>query len=137
MLERGITDAHLVATKFLKSNPIIDYAFSSPANRALHTAMIVLRNLDFDFNNFRVTNDLYDFSGESVLRFLRGLPNKLNTVLVFGHNYAFTTLANTLGDSCIENVPTAGLVQLTFQEDNWSGIAEGKTEKQIFPKQLR
>ena len=135
--ERGINDAHLVANKLKSSKVNIDYAFSSPANRALHTGMIFLRNLEFDLNKLLVSKDLYDFSGESVLRFLKELNDKHKTILVFGHNYALTTLVNTLGDRYIENVPTSGLIQIEFEIDSWERIAKGKTTQVIFPKELR
>ena len=135
--ERGIDDAHLVS-KVLKSSGIsIDYAFSSPANRALHTCMIFLRNLDFDLNKLLVSAALYDFSGENVLSFLKQIDNDYKTILVFGHNYALTTLVNTLGDRYIENVPTAGLTKMEFSIESWNKITKGKTTQIVFPKELR
>ncbi|MFT4831065.1 MAG: phosphohistidine phosphatase [Psychroserpens sp.] len=135
--ERGINDGHLVGSE-LKSKQIkIDAAFSSPANRALHTCMIVLRKLDFPLHNLEITKELYDFSGEDVLRFVRNLDNKYETVLIFGHNYAFTHVANSLGSKPVENVPTTGMVQINFKEDRWDSITKGTTERTIFPKQLK
>lgn len=135
--ERGINDAHLVS-KVLKSSGIqIDFAFSSPANRALHTCMIFLGNLDFDLNKLLVSRELYDFSGESVLNFLKQVSNDYKTILVFGHNYALTTLVNTLGDRYIENVPTSGLTKIEFSIESWEKITKGKTTKVVFPKELR
>ena len=135
--ERGINDAHLVAKTFKLHAPEIDFAFSSPANRALHTSMIFTQTLNFDFNNFRVNEQLYDFSGGSVQHFVEQLDNSLEVVAIFGHNYAFTSLANTWGDQYIENVPTAGLVHITFGVDDWSKIAKGTTKQMVFPKHLK
>nr|WP_298927590.1 histidine phosphatase family protein [uncultured Allomuricauda sp.] len=135
--ERGINDAHIVARNFKAKDLQIDFAYSSPANRALHTSMIFLRNLEFDLSNFQVNETLYDFSGQSVKAFVDGFDNKMNTVLIFGHNYAFTNLANTWGDQYIENVPTSGLVQIKFDANEWSKISKGTTEEIIFPKQLK
>ncbi|MEM9076715.1 MAG: histidine phosphatase family protein [Bacteroidota bacterium] len=135
--ERGINDAHLVAKKFGASDHPIDFAFSSPANRALHTSIIFLRNIGFDFNQFQVNHELYDFSGSRVASFVKSLPDAQNTVMIFGHNYAFTTLANTWGDTYIENVPTAGLVHIAFEADSWSKIEKGKTKLILFPKHLK
>ena len=135
--ERGINDTHLVAEKFSSLNENIDFALSSPANRALHTSMIFLRNVGFDFNTFRVTPELYDFSGNSVASVVKDLSDSWNTVIIFGHNYAFTTLANTWGDTYIENVPTAGLVHIAFEVDSWSDIKQGKTKLILFPKHLK
>ncbi|GGG56880.1 phosphohistidine phosphatase SixA [Croceivirga lutea] len=135
--ERGITDAHLIGSELSTFNLTIDYAYSSPANRALHTAMIVMRNLEFNFEHFKVSNQLYDFSGQSVLNFCKNLHEDLNTVLLFGHNYAFTSLVNNLGDKYIENLPTAGMAQLNFEVNSWSEITSGKTQKLRIPKTLR
>lgn len=135
--ERGINDAHLVSQEFKKRNTQIDFAFSSPANRALHTSMIFLRNIGFTFQNFRVAEELYDFSGSNVQGFIENLDNKYETVSIFGHNYAFTSLANAWGDQYIDNVPTAGLVQIKFEVNNWTDISKGTTEQISFPKHLR
>jgi phosphohistidine phosphatase len=135
--ERGINDAHLVSNKLKSLDFKIDYAFSSPANRAFHTCMIFLRNLNFSLSRFLISKELYDFSGESLLHFLKEVDNKHNTILIFGHNYALTTLVNTLGDRYIENVPTSGLTKIEFSTENWSTITKGKTTEVIFPKELR
>lgn len=135
--ERGINDAHLVSKTFKIHAPQMDFIYSSPAIRALHTSMIFVRNLDFDLSNFSINNELYDFSGDSVERFVHRLDNNLKTVAIFGHNYAFTSLANTWGDQYIENVPTAGLVHITFGVDDWSKISKGITKQMVFPKHLK
>ncbi|MEQ5790577.1 histidine phosphatase family protein [Muricauda sp. NFXS6] len=135
--QRGINDAHLVSQTFALHAPSIDFIYSSPANRALHTSMIFVRNLEFDLSRFKVNDMLYDFSGNSVEQFVQSLNNSLNTVAIFGHNYALTSLANTWGDQYIENVPTAGLVHITFGVDDWSKISEGTTKQMVFPKHLK
>lgn len=135
--ERGISDAILIGRQLNGLGGQIDAVYSSPANRALHTAMIILGELSYDLEKFKVTNQLYDFSGEYVLQCIKSLDARLGHVLLFGHNYAFTSLVNTLGDTYITNLPTAGLVQIQFQIDNWSSIHKGTTVKTIFPKQLK
>ncbi|MFK7812581.1 MAG: histidine phosphatase family protein [Maribacter sp.] len=137
LLERGINDASLVADKFHENGLNIDSIFSSPSNRALHTAMIFCRQMYFSLDNFRATECLYDFSGEEVLHFIKKLDNDFQTVMIFGHNHAFTHIANSLGNSYIENVPTSGLVQLEFDVDDWKSIEKANTKQIIFPKQLR
>lgn len=134
--QRGILDAHKVGAALATKNLEIDLVFSSPANRALHTAMICLRELNYPLDNFAVHPDLYDFSGDKILEFLRGLDDKLTTVMIFGHNHAFTYLANAFGDKRIDNVPTSGLVHLHFKDKNWSSIDQGSTVQTLFPKQI-
>lgn len=137
LLQRGINDGHLVSENFNGQSIPLDAVFSSPANRALHSCMIFIRQLYFPLDKFRVVNELYDFSGEYVLQFVKDLDNDLNTVLIFGHNHAFTHIANSLGNTYIDNVPTSGLVQLEFDVEDWKSIEKGVTKQTIFPKQLR
>lgn len=137
LLPRGINDAILVSDTFNEQGLHVDMAFSSPANRALHTSMLFIRQMYFPLDKFQVANELYDFTGDAVLRFVKNLDEGLETVLIFGHNHAFTHIANSLGNSYIDNVPTCGLVQLEFDVDNWTSIEKGTTKQTIFPKQLK
>lgn len=137
LIERGIEDADKVAREFRKLSVNIDAAFSSPANRALHTAMIFLRSLKFPFSKFEISNSLYDFGGEEVRSFIRSLDNDLETVLLFGHNEAFTHLVNSLGNQYVGNVPTSGLVELKFDIKDWGSLEKGTTGRILFPKDLK
>ncbi len=137
LLERGISDAYLVST-YLKDVPLQpDVIFSSPANRALHTCMIFLRTLDIPLSNVTITEQLYDFSGSEVVSFLKALSDDYKEIMIFGHNYAFTSLVNMFGNKYIENVTTSGTVSIQFNTNQWKAIDSGNTELIIFPKQLR
>lgn len=135
--ESGINDAKLVAAKIAWDNINVDAVYTSPANRALHTCMIFMRKLNFSFKMLQVENALYDFSGESVHQFIKELPDNLETVMVFGHNSAFTNIANSLGNIQIENITTSGYVHIAFNVNEWSTLVAGTTEQILFPKQIR
>ncbi|MGB5553312.1 MAG: histidine phosphatase family protein [Flavobacteriaceae bacterium] len=137
LLEVGINDAIRVSNTFQQQKTSIDAVFSSPANRAIHTSMIFCRQLHFPMHNYRVTERLYDFSGDAVVEFVKQLDNDLMSVMIFGHNDAFTNIANSLGNSYIDNVPTSGLVHLQFSVEKWSELEKGSTIQKIFPKQIR
>ena len=137
LLKRGIVDGHLVAGALKAVALEIDAVFSSPANRALHTCMIVVRDLEYPLAKCNITDALYDFSGDSVVAFVCSLDDHLDRVLIFGHNYAFTEIANSWGSDPISNVPTSGLVHLKFDVDHWANISKGTTVRTIFPKQLK
>ena len=137
LMERGVNDALLVSQQFAADPVAIDFVFSSPANRALHTCMIFLRQLELPDQKFQVSETLYDFSGDAVLDFINNLNDKFGTVMIFGHNHAFTHIANSLGNTYIDNVPTSGLVHLQFGIDHWDKIGAGTTVQTIFPKQIR
>lgn len=135
--ERGKSDANLIGNFLSGLDKTIDLIKSSPANRAITTARIIIRHLDIDEEKIQVDKDLYDFSGNQVLDVIKRTPNEVNSLLLFGHNHAFTSLANTLGDTYIDNLPTAGFVEIEFEEDYWDQISVGKNLLSVFPKMLK
>ena len=68
---------------------------------------------------------------------IKNLNNSLDRVMIVGHNHAFTSIANMLGNKYIENLPTCGFVQLEFDEDSWKDITVGKTKMTVFPRDLK
>lgn len=135
--ERGINDAHLVSAEFEKLSKNIDSAYSSPASRALHTCMIFLRTFNYPLEKLEISDQLYDFSGEAVMSFVKQLDDNLNKVVIFGHNYALTNIVNQWGNKAMENVPTSALVQISFDVSSWQTIKNGITEHILIPKRLK
>ena len=134
--ERGIRDAHRTSAYLADKIETPDVVLSSPANRALHTCIIFLKNLNIPFRKLQITENMYDFGGERVIRLLRSLDNSYESVAVFGHNHALTSICNVFGDKSIDNLPTSGVVIIHFNVKSWAKIERGNTELIIFPKQL-
>ena len=137
LADRGIADAHLVSEEFSYNLFKPDAIFSSPANRALSTCKIFMKSLNISDNKLTISNNLYDFSGEKVMEFIKNIDKQHNNVIIFGHNFAFTSLTNRLGSEFIDNLPTCGLVWLQFDIDSWSDISKGITKLIIKPKDLK
>ncbi|MGB5189880.1 SixA phosphatase family protein [Robiginitalea sp.] len=135
--ERGIADAHLIAQALENNVRGIQAIYSSPANRALHTCMILMREIGLPLASLQVIRELYDFSGEGVSAHIRSLDDSLEKVMLFGHNHAMTHIANKWGSKYLENVPTCGVVHLSFQVNSWKEISYGETRRTLFPKNLR
>lgn len=134
--ERGIVDAHRMGTFLATKNLNIDAAYTSPANRASHTALIVLKELEVPMHKLTVSNMLYDFGGDDVLDFMRCLPDTEQTVITFGHNNACIALAHALGGFTGSNIPTASAVLFRFDVSLWSSIKMGTAECYT-PKMLK
>lgn len=134
---RGFTDATLVSNAFGTYNFIPDAIYSSSANRARTTCQIFMDNLDLEIDLLTIDEKLYDFGGDKVLRFIKSLDNSLGKVMIFGHNYAFTTLANTLGDISVDNLPTSGLVMIDSEISQWKDLIRGKTKVILKPKDFK
>lgn len=134
---RGVGDAHLVGAYMQKYGPSYEAVYSSPAIRALHTCAIYTKEIRVPRERIVIREEIYDFGGDAVLGFIKQLPNTINDIMVFGHNHAFTHLVNSLGSAHLENLPTAGLVKVKFEEEHWRKIGKGETEKIVLPKILK
>lgn len=100
-----------------------DIVITSPAIRALHTATILIKEIDLEFNKVIINKDLYTFSSKSLEIVLRTIPDKFDYVIFVGHNPAFTEIINKMTKRKIDNLPTASWAKIIFNEDNWSEVA--------------
>ncbi|AUC81624.1 histidine phosphatase family protein [Lacinutrix sp. Bg11-31] len=135
--KRGIVDANLVSNYLKNSEINPELILCSSAERAKLTAEIFIKNLALASVNIKYLKELYDFSGESLLRVIESCNNSFDSVMIFGHNFALTNCANNLGDTHIENVTTSGFVKINFEANSWKNLPKGKTEKIVFPKHLK
>jgi phosphohistidine phosphatase len=133
---RGFKDANNVSNQLIDQlHP--DLVLSSDALRAKTTAEIFVSNLNISLEIFNLDHNLYDFSGNNLLRVIKSTTNAINELLVFGHNNAITSLANSYGNRYIENVPTCGVVVMEFETESWTEIKTGRTTKTFFPRDLK
>lgn len=135
--ERGIRDAHKVGASTAGEVRDVQAVYSSPANRALHTCVILMRETGIPMDRLSVHKELYDFTGGSVRTFVHGLDDKLRKVMLFGHNHAMTHVVNDWGNKYVDNVPTCGLVYIRFDVKTWKEISFGTTKMMVFPKHIR
>ena len=134
--KRAAADAEKVISGFkifYKTNTTV---WSSYARRALGTASIFKEELGIEDEKFSVREDLYTFDPENLLSIITSCDNNIENLMLFGHNPAFTEVANTLGDQVFDNIPTTGLVQIEFQADSWKELVGGETKLFLFPKNL-
>jgi phosphohistidine phosphatase len=129
---KGIRNAYEIARKMKLSELIPDKIFSSPANRALHTALIFARVFEFPLTDLRITEVLYETSADKIAEMIRELDDDCQSVMIFGHNPDFTDLANYFLKTPIDNIPTAGAVTLKFNTNSWAELTRANFEKHIF-----
>ena len=99
--------------------------YSSPANRAIHTASIIINKLNLSFSNLYIEENLYTFESSKLIKFIRDIPNSFSNVICVGHNPAFTNVTNLLTDSNIEHLPTSSWAEITFSQNSWTDISKG------------
>jgi len=135
--KRGIADSHLISEKLKNNLPNKFLIYSSTSRRALDTAKIVAQNLLIPLELVIQEKDIYCFDYKNLLKFVKNVNNQHDNLILFCHNNAITDFVNKFGDTYFENVPTAGVVFLEFNQDNWDNIQNGKVTKTIFPKDYK
>jgi phosphohistidine phosphatase len=137
--EIGINNTILISKKLLQNKITPDLIITSHAIRAMHTALIVARELCFPFHKIVIDSGLYHESDDEVLESLRLIDDIYPTVFIFGHNPTFTLLSNIFLNQKISNLPTSGAVILEFNCEKWKDISlRTKTSENIItPKVIR
>lgn len=135
--KRGVNDAELIAKHTVKlfNNP--DIILCSPSKRTTQTASVFIENWKLTSDIINYINDLYDFSGENLIKTIKECNNDVNSVMIFAHNFAVTEFVNTFGTIDVNSVPTCGFVVIDFDIDSWENLSKGKTVYKIFPKELK
>jgi len=98
---------------------------SSPAVRALATAKIIARKLDYKLKEIVVDDRLYPGDADKLLTVIHRLDNELKRVMLFGHNPALTDLAHRLS-SDIVHMPTCAVAKFKFRVKSWSSVSKSK-----------
>ena len=134
---RGVQDSDRVANHLLGAEFTPNLILCSPAKRTVKTAEIFIGRLELKNVRFRLEPELYDFSGENLVKTIKNVDDSIHDLLIFGHNYALTNFVNTFGSIEIENMVTSGYVEISFNESSWRNINNGTTQRIVFPKDLK
>jgi phosphohistidine phosphatase len=125
--DRGKRDAPKMGKRLAKRDVKPDLILSSPAMRALTTAEIIAKKLDYKLKDIVVDDRLY--TGEDdLLNVIHKLGDKLDRVMLFGHNPKLTELAHRLS-SKITHMPTCAVAEFTFDAKSWSNVGKAKPAK--------
>ena len=94
--------------------------FTSCANRALYTSILLAKSLSINFNKIKICDELYTFNFIEVMEFVKSIDNIYSNVVLVGHNPAYTEISNYFSENKILNLPTARWFSLKFDTDLWS-----------------
>ena len=129
---RGKKDAPMMGQKLIDMGMPAPYLVSSPALRAKSTALAFAQAYNISPNNIAYRSELYESDAEDLLQLIRQTPAQTNSLMLFGHNPEFTTLGNRLGNLNIYNIPTTGILALSFTVDDWSDLEFGDAHLKFF-----
>ena len=137
---RGERDAPRMGTRLGRHGAAPDLVITSHAERALRTATVVARAIDYPVDRIRVLPKLYLASPAEMLAVVGAQDREVGCLLLVGHNPGLTELVNRLlPDLNLDNLPTAGVIAIDFDAESWSDVARssGRLAFYDYPKNPR
>ena len=109
---------------------------TSPATRAAMTARAFAFEINYPHEKIQYLASVYESDEIELIHILERLDDRLNKVMLIGHNPALTSLANRTGNYPISNIPTSGVFCVVLDIPSWSLIKKnpGKLKYFDFPK---
>ena len=126
--ERGERDAPLMGKRIVAAGIRPSLIIASPAVRAWTTAKIIAEEIGYPREFLQREKTLYLASLDHILDILVAQDADFNNVMLVGHNPGMTTFANYLSPGVTDNLPTAGVVSVGFEQEDWNLYAAPKTE---------
>ena len=123
--KRGEGDAPEMGRRLARHGMRPDLIMTSPATRALVTALNYAHQLGIPPEHVRRNPAQYEASVAELLGLIRKVDPGVGTLMLVGHNPESTGLANELGGLSIENIPTCGIVALAFSRCKWANLTAG------------
>ncbi len=125
--KRGKRDAPEMGRRIHEHGIRPSLIVSSPAKRAWTTAKLVADEIGYPREFLQKDKDLYLASVDRILDVIVAQDNGFNSLMLFGHNPGFTDFANFLVPGLTHNLPTAGVVSVEIDQDDWNLYEQPET----------
>jgi len=134
--KRGLRDAPIMARRAVEAGIRPSLIVASPAVRAWTTAKVFAMELGYPVEFLQREDDIYLASLDRLLDVVASQDAGFNHLMLFGHNPGLTEFANYLSPGLTNNLPTAGIVSVEFDRDDWMLFERPKTELLVhdYPK---
>ena len=129
LANRGIRNAGEMAERLQAAGLVPQLILSSPASRALNTALIMSKSWGIGPESLQIHDPLYMAYLSDIEQVVTAAPAEITDLAIFGHNPSFTAYANSFLELPLDNLPTAGVVIVTLESDNWGGIGPNQVKE--------
>lgn len=124
--QKGIEEAESIGKKLKEKDILPDLIVSSPAIRARQTADIVVKELNYR-KNVMFNEVIYQAFLNEIVESITYTFDKVNSLMIVGHNPSLTALALTYGGFKKE-LGTACIVRIDFDCDSWTAIDKNNSQ---------
>ena len=129
---RGERDAPDMGQRIVTHGIRPSLIITSPAMRAWTTARIIAAEIGYPAEFLQREDSLYLASLDDLLGAVVAQDSGFNSLMVVGHNPGITDFANFLIPGLADNLPTAAVVSVQMEQDDWDLHKQPKAELLVF-----
>jgi phosphohistidine phosphatase len=136
---KGKVIARLMAQKVKEKENSPGLIVTSPAFRALETAIIFAEEFGVEMEKIRIDSNLYyKMNFHYLTKFLSLVNEDTETITLFGHNPSFSEIPDTLCYEGCDFLPKCGVICISFNIRTWPEVRSntGKTEYFLKPEKM-
>lgn len=136
---RGSKDAPEMAQELAASGVRPDLMLTSPAVRALETARIFAKALEYPTRRLKTDDRLYLAPAGDLLDVVHGVGSRVRHLMIFGHNPGLSEFAQALtNDRELGELPTSAIYSMELDVRSWTDVrfGEGRNPSLQHPKSL-
>ena len=130
--KRGERDAPVMGQRIVDAGIRPSLIISSPAVRAWTTARIIAESIGYPREFLQREISVYMASLDDLLDVLVAQDAEFMNILLVGHNPGLTKFANYLSPGVTDNLPTAGVVSVSFEQEDWNLHSRPTTELIVY-----
>lgn len=136
---RGERDAPVMGKRIVDHGIRPSLIITSPAKRAWTTAKIIATEIGYPAEFLQREDSLYLASLDDLLGAVVAQDTGFNSLMLVGHNPGLTEFANFLIPGLTNNLPTAGVVSVQIDRDDWNLYEQPPAELLAFdyPKLIK
>lgn len=117
---RGMHNAYEMAHRHFRSLSKPELVISSPATRALHTAVILMRQWQLPLSKLKVDAGVYEGFSSGLADIVRSAPDDIQKLMIVGHNPGITEFVNRHQETHrIDNMPTCSMALFKLDMAQW------------------
>lgn len=120
--EKGVEQSHVVGRSLKEKFKKIDLVISSSANRAIQTANVLCKEIEYGKSNIQVEDSIYESRMEDALEVLKKVSSNQQVVLMVGHNPTWSELVHLFQPKITQGLRTSDIAIIKLDIMNWQSI---------------
>lgn len=130
--DRGLRNAPEMARRLMERDLVPQAVVSSPAVRAKSTAALFCGAWGIAGSEISFEEEIYEASASTLLKVINSLDDRYDSIALFGHNPGLTEIVVELCNSDLYNLPTCGVVLMSFPFESWKMVSRQTGEQLLF-----